>query len=114
MSMSNDRIRFEFTPRHWKTPALRKASQKVLQQAFDISYQESNNLIVKNPCGFTIICRPSQFGRFIVFRNNECGGKEGFTNEIKSLEPVLIEPTCEGFIVEVWRNTHQRCYSTDA
>lgn len=89
MTMSKDRVTFFLPSRYFQSG--RRASngfnrdtmQRVLNRAFGLSSCESNKLMVANPCGFTITCRPSQFARFIVYR---CDVDEGI-NGIRDLRP---------------------------
>lgn len=74
--MSKDRVKF-------KIPWNRLSSntyRQVIRQAFSLKDHEIPR------CGdFTITCRPSQFARFLILRNN-AGERNGF----KELEPVLL------------------------
>ena len=42
--------------------------QKVLNKAFNMTYNKSGCMMDNNPNGFSIICRPEQFARFIIHR----------------------------------------------
>jgi len=60
---------------------------EVLQKAFNMSPSESGGLMHSRSEGFEIICRPSQFARFIIYRHEagEC------INGIRDLQPELVE-----------------------
>jgi hypothetical protein len=51
--------------------------QEVLKKAFDMSMRYSQGYMAGTYDGFYIICRPSQFARFVIYRN-EVGQKNGF------------------------------------
>ncbi|MCP4647186.1 MAG: hypothetical protein GY852_05525, partial [bacterium] len=83
MAMSRDRIKFTVS-----TGGDRgfKATHEALMAAFNMDEKEANNAINQYR---TIICRPSQFARFIVFRY-----RAGMCiNGIKNLDPMLFMPT---------------------
>ena len=81
MPMSKDRIEF--------TAYAHKGSDRIVAnamvRAFGMTQGDALSAILK---GKTIICRPSQFGRFIVYRIEE--GVE--VNQIKMLNPRIIQP----------------------
>ena len=83
MAMSHDRVRFTLTCKYnEREPTIRAA-----QRAFGLDHEAVSNILDQN-CGGggVVICRPSQFGRFIVYRVNEGVG----CNRIKELNPSLI------------------------
>lgn len=82
MAMSKDRVRFFIRENYYGNKL-----QKIFQQAFDMPYDETASLMRSERwrCGFWIVCRPSQFARFMIFRN-EVGLQNGF----KDLKPELI------------------------
>jgi hypothetical protein len=87
MSMSRDRVRFTLN-----TFGITQATQDAFLKAFG------------QPIGtcigdVTIICRPSQFARFLIFRN-ELGGRNSF----KELNPVLFTPEVNPSTFDVSRN----------
>lgn len=59
--MSKDRI--EFTPPN--NPKDNEATIKAMMRAFSMDHNEAKSALYK---GVRIRCRPSQFGRFIVYR----------------------------------------------
>jgi hypothetical protein len=84
--------------------------QKVLKRAFNMSFSESRMLMAKNSYnGFQIVCRPSQFARFIVYRfdTDEC------INGIKDLAPELFTPTTVYDDVAGVINLRGRDFSSD-
>ncbi len=89
--MSKDRIRF-FLPRRYfegfnSTNGMkRETCLLILNQAFGLACDESEHLMDKYPDGFVIVCRPSQFARFIFYR---CQADECI-NGIKDLRLELI------------------------
>lgn len=73
--MSSDRFKFYLPQRYFQSTRcpssngmFRETCQRILKKAFSMSTSESANLMEHNPLGFTILCRPSQFARFIFFR----------------------------------------------
>lgn len=94
--MSDDRVKFflhskyyNFTNYGTRNGMNMANCQIVLQKSFNIGLSESVNLFRNNPTGFTIICRPSQFARFIVnrYKFGNC------INGVRDLEPELFFPT---------------------
>jgi hypothetical protein len=81
MAMSKDRVKFYIHPTYFQYNKL----YSVLERAFGISANEARGYL--NNYGITIICRPSQFARFMIYRN-DAGIKNGFMD----LKPELIEP----------------------
>jgi hypothetical protein len=108
MSMSKDRIHFFLPNRYFQSIPRqngmhRETCVEVLTKAFGQMplYQRLpkrgfpgctswEKLMDKNSDGFTIVCRPSQFARFIYYRYkaDEC------INGIKDLRPELV-PACD-------------------
>ena len=108
MTMSNDQVKFKLSQNMYEySSSKRKKMQKILQAAFDMNFRESNDLF-SNACGeFYLICRPSQFARFLIYRNDE-----GLQNAFKELEAVLCTQKI-GNIIDVHKRSHQACYDTD-
>lgn len=79
---SRDRVRFNVGPN-----ALAKSGMAdLLQEVFGISSSEL--CAHKDYCdGITIVCRPSQFARFLILRNDR-----DMPNGFKELNPVLFVP----------------------
>lgn len=98
MAMSNDRVRFFLTERHFCFEG-----RKLVQSAFNMTKLEISKTIRENPDGFWIVCRPSQFARFLIYRN----GSE-VSNSFVELKPTLVPEKWEHEL-EVWRRPHQ-CY----
>jgi hypothetical protein len=90
MSMSNDRI--EFTLRsddRQQDPTVRAA-----MKAFGMDRSEALKLIVSEGL---VRCRPSQFGRFIVYRI-----QEGVScNRVLELKPRIVPVPCERKFTDV-------------
>lgn len=87
MAMSKDRIHFKWTMREANTTASRKA----YREAFGNEAPCLNN----NCDEVKIICRPSQFARFIILRDAYDG-----TNNIKSLGAKIV-PCGDPSVVDV-------------
>lgn len=91
MTTSKDRVQFFLPHRYFvEGPASinhmsRDDCKRVLGKAFSLGLDEGDRLMDENPNGFTIVCRPSQFARFIIFRYmyGNC------INGVRDLEPEL-------------------------
>ena len=91
MSMSHDRVKFFLPSRNFngRQGGFSKGTMKrVLWKAFGMSERTSDGLMCENFQGFWIICRPSQFARFIIYRAETGEGING----IKDLQPELFVP----------------------
>lgn len=100
MTMSRDRVTFFLPTRYFTGRASRGSNGmsrstciKVLSKAFGPPAQHCTvggwtEVFDLHQNGFNIVCRPSQFARFIVYRHDadEC------INGIKDLAPVLALP----------------------
>lgn len=93
MTMSTDRVRFFLPKKYFQynkstNGMLKSTCVDVLNSAFKMSCQESREIMDAHRDGFYILCRPSQFARFIVYRNDagEC------INGIRDLHPEIIDP----------------------
>lgn len=92
MTNTQDHIQFFLPARYFSrspnpsTGMRRQTCKDVLFRAFGMGHHASASLMNKRPYGFTILCRPEQFARFIVHRNDigEC------INGIKDLEPKIV------------------------
>jgi hypothetical protein len=100
MAMSKDRIRFFLPFLYFQISMTRKGMHRVtcaqvLVKAFGHSVVYWYKIMDRSPEGFYIVCRPSQFARFIVFRAEagEC------VNGIKDLEPKLLSPEDKYMII---------------
>ncbi len=102
MTMSRDRIKFflpsiYFQAQNRQTPngLSRDRMAGVLTKAFGLTHMDSCNLMLEKSEGFDIVCRPSQFARFIVLRMDAgCG-----VNGIKNLHPVILDEEISPFYV---------------
>jgi hypothetical protein len=92
--MSTDRVKFYIPSSYWyqmepngRRTHNREASKVValLHDAFGITEKEFLALTSGVWTGITIICRPSQFARFLIYRN-----ERGIPNGFKELQPKLI------------------------
>lgn len=106
-AMSKDRVQFYLPSRYFmKWPSSNKMSmddcKEVLGKAFDLRLNECGRLMDENPDGFTVVCRPSQFARFIIFRHmyGQC------INGVRDLRPELLSEEDLGPYVEVARKLH--------
>ena len=90
-NMSKDRVRFVIP--HCELD--KRKLQEVAEETLSIS--QSDILAAKSRYeGLTIICRPSQFARFLIARN-----EAGLPNGFKCLEPVLFVPVPENNPIDV-------------
>lgn len=102
MSASMDRIKFflpcrYFQPRQHMNNMCRAKCLGILVKAFGFTGGAWEEIMRGQPQGFWIVCRPSQFGRFIVYRHvyGDC------INGIRDLQPdVMMEPDLFGDIAE--------------
>lgn len=81
--MSRDRVHFKLDP-----CSMSMESRKAFHRAFGVPVPQMQTAYSPTfPDGgkVIIICRPSQFARFLIYRNDE-GGRNGF----KELEPKLV------------------------
>lgn len=94
MSASKDRVRFFLAQRYFTggpNGMKRATCIDVLNRAFCPSNGTGSSwgaLMTAMPQGFSIVCRPSQFARFIIFRHEagEC------INGVRDLKPTLFKP----------------------
>ena len=85
-----ERVRFKFGRNHrMGSKETRLEFSDVLKAAFDMRCSEVSDLLnTLSLTDYWIICRPSQFARFIIYRNQ----KETLKNWVKELEPEIIPP----------------------
>lgn len=59
----------------------------ILRKSFGLNVVEVGEIMDACPCGFTIVCRPDQFAKFIVLRYeaDEC------VNGVKDLNPKFVD-----------------------
>ncbi len=95
--MSRDRVKFNFCDNRQE----RHENIRAAIRAFGINTEQAGGAF---ECGSRIVCRPSQFARFIIYRI-----EEGITiNRIAQLKPVLFTPTpSRGKVLDVSMNEHQ-------
>lgn len=89
MSMSKDRVRFNLAPYGADQP-----TKDAFYKAFGAPFPP-------RPLGdiVIVICRPSQFARFMIYRN-DFGGRNSF----KELSPVLFTPDAPKSEIDVSGN----------
>lgn len=99
MTMSRDRVHFEISSAllHASSPAIRSAFRK----AFGVPWP-FKAVPAWSTQGMTVICRPSQFARFLVYRN-----LEGGTNSFKDLNPRLLPAEETKKVFDVSGNQHE-------
>lgn len=78
--MSNDRVKFRFTD----TMSNMRGNVTAAVQAFELDERQARQMFDR---GDTIICRPSQFARFLILRSGLVAG-----NCFKQLEAELFIP----------------------
>ena len=88
--MSEDRVRFFFHFRYYKIEMT-----GVMAKAFGIESTVFADLRRNNAGGFWIVCRPSQFARFMIYRHNV-----GVCNGFKDLNAALFQPCQKMTIAE--------------
>lgn len=86
-AMSHDRVRFFLNECYYNTGCKKDAMRNILKRAFDLGQGHSPAYMAGSYGGFYIICRPSQFARFMIYRN-EAGQKNGFMD----LQAKLYQP----------------------
>lgn len=99
MPMSKDRIRFIVPSYRIHRGADCSRIRSLLKEIFGITDKELRAVPVGRD--LTIVCRPSQFGRYIVRRN-----EEGCTNWVREMSPVLFTPN-EPEITEIDVHTRE-------
>lgn len=82
MAVSRDRVKFYLPRKYWSDDSWKSSKNRfpkekmipLLGRAFGMTGCECRDLMEHNWDGFYITCRPSQFARFLVYRNeaNEC------------------------------------------
>ena len=95
MTMSRDRVKFNL-PSVSSTHRCEYA--RILVDAFGITCSKADTLAGSMYKEHTIVCRPSRFARFLIYRNNS-----GIPNEFKALNPVLFTPQCDD-VLDVSKN----------
>ncbi len=101
MAMSKDRVAFVLTNRNQTRPyatLCRKVFGLPTSDFWAVNHKGRN---------IEIICRPSQFSRFIIERNAMTNNGESISNSFKELAPCLIsneeaQSRMEGDLHEVW------------
>lgn len=100
--MSVDRVSLVIPERYLRVGAVERA----MNEAFGLRPEEIRALKNKKDHygndGVQVICRPSQFARFIILRN-EYGGN----NSIKDLQPELFQPAIVAEPLDVSKRKNQ-------
>ena len=96
MSMSKDRVRFILTDNRRNKDACVKAAQR----AFGMDLYAARAAFDNEA---TIICRPSQFARFVIYRSQDvtCNAFQQFKAEL-----FMPEDACQ---LDVSKNPRQEC-----
>lgn len=97
--MSRDRVRFKLPIHRLTTSSQATDYRAVCREVFGTDFPEYRNS--SYGISITVICRPSQFARFLILRN-----KMGVQNQFSELEPDLFTPDEVDLpkIVDVSRN----------
>jgi len=97
MAISKDRVRFNIPARYWD--ARFSEYVNLCQRAFGHTVRETY------AHGITIVCRPSQFARFLIYRNNAIqSGKLPGCNTFAEFKPELFIPEVEPCEIDVSKN----------
>lgn len=101
--MSHDRVQFTLSSHNLSKG--RTAYRRILKQAFGTEF-DTHNFRGK---ALVIVCRPSQFARFMVYRNEAIQTSQiSGCNTFAEMDPKLFTPdSCED-PVDVSKNPH--CY----
>ena len=104
MSMSKDRVEIFLGSQYIRGGSNRGEDgyRKLAEACFGLSPSQFDQMSQANPDGFTIICRPSQFARFLIMRN-----EMGLTNDFKGLKPRLIPEVRIPEVINVAKNPHR-------
>ncbi|RUU78228.1 hypothetical protein [Mesorhizobium sp. M7A.F.Ca.MR.362.00.0.0] len=90
--ISHDRVRFTLDDSDANRAATSRAAQKAFGMSFPLAYEA---LRVQK----TIICRPSQFARFLIYRS-----KEVSNNGFKQFNAELVPAPEHEMVLDVTRN----------
>lgn len=102
MAMSGDRVKFTIPVCRLTTSSQAISYRKVCKEVFGLhfaSFPESGY----EDC-VTIICRPSQFARFLIARH-----REGVQNMFSELNPVLFTPKNYSSEFDVSEHPARKC-----
>lgn len=81
MSASRDRVSFTIPSCQLSLAFSSQPMRSLLVEVFELRMDE-----IPQTGDFTIVCRPSQFARFLILRNDR-----GLPNSFKELKPILFE-----------------------
>ena len=103
MAMSKDRVRFHIGDRYFRTLGDKSWMGKVMARAFGISALASKSWLRGD--GVWITCRPSQFARFLIYRN-----EANITNGFMDLHAELVQETPNAYdmLAEIAGITHDQ------
>ena len=98
--MSHDRVQFTLSMHNMSKG--RTAHRRILKQAFGTSVDVYNLRT-----DLTIVCRPSQFARFLIYRNEEIKANQiAGCNTFADMNPLLYPASSAGDIIDVSKNPH--------
>ncbi len=92
MTMSKDRVRFSLGIQYLQATCI----DSVLHRAFGVSGKQIRKMLFCDRNSVDILCRPSQFARFLIYRNDA-----KITNGFKDLNPKLIDPKSSATVINV-------------
>ncbi len=84
MAMNKDRVRFHIRDHYFNSQERRMKMGNLMARAFDMSAMAADSWMHGD--GFWVTCRPSQFARFLIYRN-----EAGITNGFKDLHAKLVD-----------------------
>lgn len=96
--MSIDRVRFTIFEGVYKSETLEY--DRVLGKAFSLSYNQIHRAFLDHG-QLIILCRPSQFARFLIYRH-----EAHIPNSYSALNAKLEPGVNTDNTIEVWRNPH--------
>lgn len=107
MSMSHERVKFYLPKKYIELSGM----QKAMRRAFDVSSMDFHTVFTGSHSGRWIVCRPSQFARFLIYRAElvlRCSSSS-MVNGFQDLQATLFVPEEEvPSVYEVWNRPHQR------
>ncbi len=95
MAMSRDRVEFKLAAPHSQRCDVQRAADRAFGHgAVKVPSRHADTPVI-------VRCRPSQFARFLIYRN-----EEGASNSFRELDARLVEEDCKQF-VDVSANPRQ-------
>jgi len=85
--LSKDKVRFNIPWRIFSRSEI--GYRRIVKKSFDLDPRP-----IDMASGITIVCRPSQFGRFLIYRHEEIRSGEimGSESFIAEINPILFVP----------------------